>query len=280
MTNETIKISQTVSQTVSRAEVWDAIRQAAHKMVLAEPMLENFLKARILEQSDIVKAVAFGVADKLADAHVSCADIETAILGAFAHHEAIEQIICDDIIAVYDRDPACQTFLDPIVFFKGFLAIQAYRGAHHLLNEGQRGMALFIQNRASEVFDADIHPAAKIGHGIMIDHATGVVIGETAVIGNDVSMLHGVTLGGSGKEGGDRHPKIGNGVLISVGAKVLGNIHIGDCAKIGGGSVVLTDVPAYSTAVGVPAKVIGKVDTPTPSQSMDHSLTSMKDKDD
>ena len=133
-------------------------------------------------------------------------------------------------------------------------------------------MALYLQNRASEVFQADIHPAANIGKGVFIDHATGVVIGETAVVGDDVSMLHDVTLGGSGKEGGDRHPKIGDGVLISVGAKVLGNIRVGDCAKIGGGSVVLTDVPAYTTAVGVPAKIVGKVTSPEPSRQMDHSV--------
>jgi serine O-acetyltransferase len=178
----------------------------------------------------------------------------------------------EDILATHERDPACKSQLDPVLFFKGFLALQTYRVAHWLMSHDRRGMALYLQIRASEVFGADIHPSARIGHGIMIDHATGVVIGETAVVGNDVSMLHGVTLGGSGKEGGDRHPKIGNGVLISVGAKVLGNIRVGDCAKIGGGSVVLTDVPAYSTAVGVPAKVVGKVSTPEPSREMDHSF--------
>jgi len=154
------------------------------------------------------------------------------------------------------------------------LVLQAYRGAHFLIENDRRALALYIQNRASEVFQADLHPSAIIGSGIFMDHSTGIVIGETAVVGNDVSMLHGVTLGGSGKERGDRHPKIGNGVLISVGAKVLGNIRVGDCAKIGGGSVVLTDVPAYSTAVGVPAKVVGRVSTPEPSRQMDHTVES------
>ncbi|MBE8220752.1 MAG: serine O-acetyltransferase, partial [Alphaproteobacteria bacterium] len=168
-------------------------------------------------------------------------------------------------------DPACKTYLDVVLYYKGYMALQSYRAAHWLLGAGRRGMALYIQNRASEVFQADIHPAAQIGKAMFIDHATGVVIGETAVVGDEVSILHNVTLGGSGKEAGDRHPKIGNGVLISVGAKVLGNIRVGDCAKIGAGSVVLTDVPAYSTAVGVPAKIIGKV-SEAPSRTMDHNV--------
>ena len=262
---------------VEQAEVWQAIRQEAEAMVANEPALKDFLEKRILGQARIVEAVTVILAEKLTQTDVPTNVLVQEIGSAFNADEGVAQVICEDIAAVYERDPACQTYLDPILFFKGFLALQAYRAAHQLIKQGRRGMAHLIQNRASEVFGADIHPSAQIGHGIMIDHATGVVIGETAVIGNDVSMLHGVTLGGSGKEGGDRHPKIGNGVLISVGAKVLGNIHIGDCAKIGAGSVVLTDVPAYSTAVGIPAKVVGKVDTPTPSRSMDHSLAAAMD---
>lgn len=257
----------------SQEEVWTAICEEAAQMADQDPSLSDFLETRILGQSDLVAAVTANLSEKLAQGGMPEADLKRELATAFAADDTIAQTMCEDIIAVYDRDPACRTYLDPVLFFKGFLALQAYRAAHQLMQQSRRGMAMLIQNRASEIFGADIHPSAKIGSGIMIDHATGVVIGETAVIGDEVSMLHGVTLGGSGKEGGDRHPKIGNGVLISVGAKVLGNIHIGDCAKIGGGSVVLTDVPAYSTAVGIPAKVVGKVDTPTPSRSMDHSLT-------
>lgn len=260
----------------TQEDVWNAIREEAEHMAAQDAVLSDLLRSRVLGQSDIVSAVTANLSDKLAQRDISEKILNEALASAYASNETtattIAQTMCDDIVAVYDRDPACRTYLDPVLFFKGFLSIQAYRAAHEMMKQGRRGMAMFIQSRASQVFGADIHPSAKIGSGIMIDHATGVVIGETAVIGNDVSMLHGVTLGGSGKEGGDRHPKIGNGVLISVGAKVLGNIHIGDCAKIGGGSVVLTDVPAYSTAVGIPAKVVGKVDTPTPSRSMDHSL--------
>ena len=259
-------------------DVWKAVRAEAETITAQEAVLTDFLQKRVLGQPSLVCAVSAILSEKLAQADLSEAALHKVISEAFAADTNIAQTMCEDILAVHDRDPACRTFLDPVLFFKGFLALQAYRAAHRLMQQGRRGMAMFIQNRSSEVFGADIHPSAKIGSGIMIDHATGVVIGETAVIGNDVSMLHGVTLGGSGKEGGDRHPKIGNGVLISVGAKVLGNIHIGDCAKIGGGSVVLTDVPAYSTAVGIPAKVVGKVDTPTPSRSIDHSLEDAMDK--
>lgn len=262
----------------SLEDVWRSMREEAERMAAQDTVLSDFLHKRVLGQSDLVGAVTANLSDKLAQPDMPQATLSREIAAAFAADETIAQTMCEDIVAVHDRDPACRTYLDPVLFFKGFLALQAYRAAHQMMQQGRRGMAMLIQNRASEVFGADIHPSAKIGSGIMIDHATGVVIGETAVIGNEVSMLHGVTLGGSGKEGGDRHPKIGNGVLISVGAKVLGNIHIGDCAKIGGGSVVLTDVPAYSTAVGIPAKVVGKVDTPTPSRSMDHSLADAMDK--
>ncbi|MGC6476439.1 MAG: serine O-acetyltransferase [Parvibaculales bacterium] len=264
---------------ISQDEVWQQLCEAAAEISAREPLLADYMHIKILEKNSLTESVAATLSDKLANTHIPAPELEAIILDAFGADANIAQAMCEDIVAVFDRDPACKSYLDPVLFFKGFLALQTYRAAHVLLAKGHRGTALYLQNTASEVFGADIHPAAKIGKGIMIDHATSVVIGETAVIGDEVSMLHGVTLGGSGKEGGDRHPKIGNGVLISVGAKVLGNIRIGDCAKIGGGSVVLTDVPAYSTAVGVPAKVVGKVDTPTPSRSMDHSFESILDKD-
>ena len=252
--------------------VWERVREEAQDLATEETALSGFIHATVLKHDSLETVIAAHLSEKLANSEIGASNLCDVFEQAFHQDGDFSLAMRADIIAHFDRDPACRAYLDPVLYFKGFLALQAYRAAHWLINQGRRGMALYIQNRASEVFQADIHPAAKIGKGVFIDHATGVVIGETAEVGNDVSMLHSVTLGGSGKEGGDRHPKIGNGVLISVGAKVLGNIRIGDCAKIGGGSVVLTDVPAYTTAVGVPAKIIGKVSGPEPSRQMDHSV--------
>jgi serine O-acetyltransferase len=185
-----------------------------------------------------------------------------------------------DIVAVRERDPACHRYIDPVLFFKGFQAIMTHRVAHWLWREGRRDLALYLQMRMSEVFTVDIHPGARLGKGIMIDHAHAIVIGETAVVGDDVSMLHAVTLGGTGKEDGDRHPKIGNGVLIGAGAKILGNIKVGACSRIASGSVVLTDVPSCKTVAGVPARVVGDAGCSSPSRSMDHIvLTSLNVED-
>ena len=252
--------------------VWSTIREEANGLAEREPALSGFLHATILNFEALEIAIASHLSEKLANSEIGARTLCEVFEEAFASNDKFSTQVRADIVANFDRDPACRAHLDPVLYYKGFLALQTYRAAHWLINNGRRGMALYLQNRASEVFQTDIHPAAQIGQGIFIDHATGVVIGETAVVGDDVSMLHGVTLGGSGKEDGDRHPKIGNGVLISVGAKVLGNIRVGDCAKIGGGSVVLTDVPAYTTAVGVPAKIVGKVSGPEPSRQMDHRL--------
>ncbi|MEM6389250.1 MAG: serine O-acetyltransferase, partial [Pseudomonadota bacterium] len=175
-----------------------------------------------------------------------------------------------DILAVHERDPACHRFLQPLLFFKGFQAVQAYRMGHYLWRQDRRDLAYFIQMRVSETFGVDIHPGARIGQGIMIDHAHSIVVGETAVVGDNVSMLHSVTLGGTGKEEEDRHPKIGNGVLIGAGAKVLGNLKVGDCCRIAAGSVVLHDVPPCKTVAGVPAKIVGEAGCDQPSLSMDH----------
>jgi serine O-acetyltransferase len=177
-------------------------------------------------------------------------------------------------MAVYERDPACHRFLQPILFFKGYQAVQAYRIGHWLWQAGRIDLSYFVQMRVSEVFGVDIHPAARVGKGIMIDHAHSIVIGETAVVGDNVSMLHSVTLGGTGKEDGDRHPKIGDGVLIGAGAKVLGNIHVGHCSRIAAGSVVLEDVPPNSTVAGVPARVVGKAGCAQPALTMDQILKS------
>lgn len=262
-----------LAEKISRIDpVWSSIRREAAELAEREPALSGFIHATILNFERLEQAIASHLAEKLSNSEIGARTLNEVIEEAFTHNADFDETVRADIMANLDRDPACKTHLDPVLYYKGFLALQTYRAAHWMINNARRGMALYLQNRASEVFQTDIHPAAKIGKGTFIDHATGVVIGETAVVGDDVSMLHGVTLGGSGKEDGDRHPKIGNGVLISVGAKVLGNIRVGDCAKIGGGSVVLTDIPAYTTAVGVPAKIVGKVTSPEPSRQMDHSV--------
>ena len=192
-------------------------------------------------------------------------------LHALGKEPSIGEAVRADIAAYYERDPACDQYCLPLLYFKGYHTIQAHRINHCLRKEGRKTLAYFLQNRASEVFGVDIHPAARFGQGIMIDHGTGVVIGETAVLGNDISILHGVTLGGSGKEGGDRHPKIGDGVMIGANASILGNIRIGKNAKIGAGSVVVADVPSSITVVGVPAKPVGR-SSKTPSADMDQSI--------
>ena len=252
--------------------VWALIRAEAGEIAEREPVMSGFVHTTVLNHDRLETVIASHLAEKMGNAEIGARALGEVFEESLVNNPDLGETLRADIIAHYDRDPACRSYLDPVLFFKGFLALQAYRAAHWMITHDRRATASYIQNRASEVFQADIHPAAKIGRGVFIDHATGVVIGETAVVGDDVSMLHSVTLGGSGKEGGDRHPKIGNGVLISVGAKVLGNIRVGECAKIGGGSVVLTDVPAYSTAVGVPAKIIHGVSSAQPSRQMDHSV--------
>ena len=252
--------------------VWARIRAEASEIAKREPVMSGFLHASVLNHDRLETVIASHLAEKMGNAEIGARALGEVFEESLVNNSDLGETLRADIIAHYDRDPACRSYLDPVLYYKGFLALQAYRAAHWMINHDRRATALYIQNRASEVFQADIHPAATIGRGVFIDHATGVVIGETAVVGDDVSMLHSVTLGGSGKKDGDRHPKIGDGVLISVGAKVLGNIRVGECAKIGGGSVVLTDVPAYSTAVGVPAKIVNGVSSAPPSRQMDHSV--------
>ena len=198
--------------------------------------------------------------------------IEQAFAEAIAADPEIAQGMRADVLAVLDRDPACKRLIEPVLFFKGFHALQGHRLAHWLLNQGRRDFALYLQSRSSEVFQTDINPAARIGKGIFLDHATGLVVGETTVIEDDVSMLQDVTLGGTGKESGDRHPKIRKGVLIGAGAKILGNIEVGKCARVAAGSVVLTAVPRNTTVAGVPAKVVGEAGCAEPSRSMDQIL--------
>lgn len=252
--------------------IWSSIRNEAQQAIKDEALLGAFMYASILNHKTLEDAVAHRIAERLDHADVP-ADIIRHAFGELAQSDAdFGHFMRVDIQAIYDRDPACRRYLEPVLYFKGFHAIQAHRLAHWLLNNGRRDMALYIQSRSSSVFQTDINPAARIGKGIFLDHATGLVVGETAVIGDDVSILHEVTLGGTGKEGSDRHPKIGKGVLIGAGAKILGNIKIGHCSKIAAGSVVLEEVPPMKTVAGVPAKVVGDSGCSEPSRAMDQLI--------
>ncbi|WP_337266809.1 serine O-acetyltransferase [Oryzifoliimicrobium ureilyticus] len=252
--------------------IWNSVRDEARVAAESEPVLGSFLYATVLNHRSLEDCVIHRICERL-DHH----DLQAHLLRQ-TFNEMLEDwpewstILRVDIQAVYDRDPACLRFIEAILYFKGFHALQTHRLAHWLLNKGRRDMALYLQSRSSGVFQTDINPAAKIGRGIFLDHATGLVVGETAVIGDNVSILHGVTLGGTGKEGADRHPKIDSGVLIGAGAKILGNIQIGHCSRVAAGSVVLKPVPPKTTVAGVPAKVVGEAGCSEPSRVMDQVI--------
>ncbi|MCC6778552.1 MAG: serine O-acetyltransferase [Hyphomicrobiales bacterium] len=249
---------------------WARIRREAEEVVRREPELATFIYATILHHDTLEAAVVHRVAERLDSPEVPAELIRQVYADALNANPDIGHAFRSDIVATVDRDPAAMRFLEPVLYFKGFHAVQTHRLAHWLWHGGRRDFAYYLQSRSSAVFQCDIHPNARIGRGIFLDHATGLVVGETAEIDDDVSMLHGVTLGGTGKEAGDRHPKIRRGVLIGAGAKILGNIEIGHCARIASGSVVLRPVPHNTTVAGVPAKVIGEAGCPEPSRSMDH----------
>lgn len=257
--------------------VWDRIRKEALEAVQDEPLLGSLIHAGLLHHATLEKALAYRFSLKLASGEMSEQILREIADEAYGTDPALGAAARADLVAVYERDPACHRFLQPILFFKGYQALQAYRISHWLWTNGRRDMAYFVQMRNSEMFGVDIHPAARIGRGVMIDHAHSIVIGETAVVGDNVSMLHSVTLGGTGKEEEDRHPKIGNGVLIGAGAKVLGNIRIGDNSRIAAGSVVLAEVPPCKTVAGVPARIVGDAGCTQPAVRMDHQLTGCKD---
>ena len=253
--------------------VWEHIREAATAITQHEASLSGFMHDTVLQCSGLEEMLARRLGEKLGNSELSAHALVEIFDDAFCDDTTLASAVRADIVATYERDPACQSYLDTALYYKGFLALTTYRLAHWLITtQNRRAIALYLQSRISETFQLDIHPAATIGHGIMIDHATGVVIGETARIGHNVSILHGVTLGGSGKESAQRHPQIGDGVLISVGAKILGNIMIGEGAKIGAGSVVLADVPPFATAVGVPAQIIIRKTETAPAQNVDHQI--------
>jgi serine O-acetyltransferase len=252
--------------------VWARIRREAEAIVRAEPELASFIYASVLHHDTLETAVVQRIAERLDHPDVSGELIRQACADALDADPGIGDAFRADIVAVYDRDPATNRFIEPLLYFKGFHAIETHRFARWMWTKGRKDFAYYLQSRASSVFQTDIHPAAEIGRGIFLDHATGLVVGETAAIGDDVSLLHDVTLGGSGNENGDRHPKIRWGVMIGAGAKILGNIEIGHCARIAAGSVVLKSVPNNVTVAGVPARVIGEAGCAEPSRTMDQML--------
>jgi serine O-acetyltransferase len=259
------------------APIFLRLRSEAEEAVQREPEMAGFIRAAILNLGSVEEIVADRVAARLDHPAVPGALIRAHYLEAIADEPSIAEAIRADILAVADRDPACTRLIEPVLYFKGFHAIQTHRLAHWMWAHGRRDFALYLQSRSSEVFQTDVHPAARIGKGIFLDHATGLVVGSTAVIEDDVSLLQDVTLGGTGKERGDRHPKIRHGVLIGAGAKILGNIEVGHCARVAAGSVVLAPVPHNKTVAGVPARVVGEAGCAEPARSMDQILADKSD---
>ena len=252
--------------------IWTEIRNEAEAAMAAEPALGSFIFATVLSHERLEDAVIHRLAQRLNHSDVDAGLIARTFEQVLEEDPDLGGSLRADLAAVYDRDPACTRYLEPLLYFKGFHALATHRFAHRLWHGGRRDFALYLQSQASRIFAVDIHPAAQFGRGIMLDHATGLVVGETAVVGDNCSFLHAVTLGGSGKESGDRHPKIGDNVLIGAGAKVLGNIRVGRCSRVAAGSVVLNEVPNNTTVAGVPAKVIGPAGCPEPARSMEQGL--------
>jgi serine O-acetyltransferase len=249
--------------------IWAQIRMEAQAAMKAEPALGSFIYATVLNHQRLEDAICHRLAQRLDHTDVDAGLISQTFQSVLGDETALGNVFRSDLSAVYDRDPACTRYLDPLLYFKGFHALVTYRFSHALWMRGRRDFALYLQSQGSRFFGVDIHPAARFGQGIMLDHATGFVVGETAAVGDNCSFLHAVTLGGSGKETGDRHPKIGDNVLIGAGAKVLGNIKVGSCSRIAAGSVVLSDVPPNVTVAGVPAKIVGSAGCAEPARSME-----------
>ena len=257
------------AQVKSIDPVWDAIVSGARQIVASEPSLSSLVVSTVLNHDRFETALAHRLAERLDHSDVSADLIRQAFHDALELRPEIGAEARADLAATLERDPACHRAIEPFLFFKGYQAIQTHRFAHALWQAGRRDFALYLQSRASQVFQVDINPAVTIGRGIMLDHGTGFVAGETAAIGDNVSILQGVTLGGTGKSHQDRHPKIGNGVLIGAGAKILGNIRIGECSRVGAGAVVLKEVPPHVTVAGVPARIIGEAGCAQPASVMD-----------
>lgn len=253
--------------------IWTELRREAEEAIQKEPALGGFIFATILSHDRLEDAICHRLAQRLNHADLDAGLIGQIFSGVIENEPGLGRAFRADLAAVYDRDPACARYIEPLLYFKGFHALVTHRFAHALWNQGRRDVALYLQSQASRIFAVDINPAARMGIGIMLDHGTGIVIGETAVVGDNCSILQNVTLGGNGKETGDRHPKIGNNVLLAAGAKVLGNIHVGHCSKVAAGSVVLKDVPPNKTVAGVPAKIVGDSGCPEPARAMDQRLS-------
>jgi len=253
-------------------KLWTKLRSDAELAIKSEPLLSILIQSAILNHSSLQESLISQIAEKLCSTKVPYKIIYEVANEAFCVDPRILKSVQADLLAVFDRDPSCNSVVQPILYFKGFVAIQAYRVSHWLWNNNRYDFAYLIQSRSSEVFGIDIHPAAKIGNGLMIDHAHSIVIGETATVGNDVSMLHSVTLGGTGSRGLQRHPTIEDGVLLGAGAKVLGSITVGRCSKVASGSVVLKSVPPKKTVAGVPAKIVGEAGCAQPSITMDQLI--------
>ena len=266
-------------QPASLDPVWERIRAEAEDIIRADSALGGFVHAAVLEHERFEEALGHRIAMMLANHDINAELIVQAYRHVLKGDPSIGEAARADIIAVWERDPACTRYIEPFLYFKGYLALQAHRLAHALWRQGRKDFALYLQSRSSQVFTVDIHPAAQLGRGIMIDHAHAIVIGETAVVEDNVSILQDVTLGGTGKEHGDRHPKIRAGVLLGAGSKVLGNIEVGCCSRVAAGSVVLKPVPPRVTVAGVPAKVVGEAPCPEPALTMEHDLD-LNDDDD
>jgi serine O-acetyltransferase len=252
--------------------IWEQLQDEVRRKAGSEPVLAAYLRAAVLDHERLEDALALHLANKLAAPNLSVEVIRGFMAEAFGASEDIRDAIRKDLEAVLRRDPAARSVSEPFLHYKGFHALESHRVAHWMWRSGRQALACYLQNRISEVFAVDIHPAARIGRGILMDHATSIVIGETSVVDDDVSMLHEVTLGGTGKTGGDRHPKVRRGVLIGAGAKILGNVVIGEGSKVAAGSVVLADVPPHTTVAGVPAVVVGKPSSEQPSLEMDQGI--------
>lgn len=260
------------------SETWNKLREEASIIASKERILSKILTEYVLERESFEDALSWRLSTRLAKGSVPANDLRELLLSSFIESETILNQIEADLHAVKERDPACHDFISPFLYFKGFQALCVYRASNFLWNNKRKDISLYLQSLTSIVYSVDIHPAAKIGKGILLDHATGFVAGETTVIEDDVSILHEVTLGGTGKEGGDRHPKIRSGVLIGAGAKILGNVEVGAGARVGASSVVLSDVPPNVSVAGVPSRVLGQISSQnSPSLEMNHSLSSMKE---
>jgi serine O-acetyltransferase len=264
--------SELLLGSIDLGRIWDTIRAAAVVMSDNEPHLSRMLDDVVLSRNNLAESLAVRLARRMSREDMQRSELEPLLEDVLKSNESILLAVAGDMRAIVDRDPACSSALEPLLFYKGFLAISAYRVAHSLWLDGRQSLALYFQSIVSETFAVDIHPAAQIGCGILLDHATSIVIGETSIVEDNVSILHEVTLGGTGKMTGDRHPIVRSGVLIGAGAKILGRVEIGECAKIGAGSVVLNDVAPHKTVAGVPAVLMGEHTVGSPALDMDQQL--------